>query len=148
MRQQANRCAQEVLDVVPSVMRFIGAQMRGRRADVSVPQFRSMLFIARHPAPALRDVAGHLGLTPPTTSKLIDVLERRSLVRRGPSGEDRRRLTLSLTAAGQRVLQGVMRGARDQLAARMDSLPPRELRVVITSMSVLKKSFALSAASG
>ena len=147
MRQQANRCAREVLDVVPSVMRFIRAEMRSRRADLSVPQFRSLAYISRHDAAALRDLAGHLGLTPPSASKLVDVLERRSLVKRGPSGRDRRRLTLSLTPAGRRVLQGAVSSAKEQLAARMEALPPRELEVVMVSMSVLKKSFALSAPS-
>ena len=144
MKQQATMCAREVLDVVPSVMRFIRAEMRGRRADLSVPQFRSLLYIARHDGCALRDLVGHLGLTAPSTSKMIDILERRSLVRRRPSTEDRRKLTLALTPAGGKVLRQALEGAQEQLAARMGALAAGDLRVVMAPMSVLKKSFAPS----
>jgi len=143
--KQADQCAQEVLDVVPSVMHFIRAEMRGRRAGLSMAQFRSLLYIARHADAALRDLSGHLGLTAPSTSKLVDVLEERSLVTRGPSGSDRRRLTLSLTASGRRVLRGAMESAREQLAVRMQRLPPRDLHVVLASMAVLRKSFSAAA---
>jgi DNA-binding MarR family transcriptional regulator len=141
MKQQANQCAREVLDVVPSVMRFIRAEMRSRRAELSVPQFRSLLYIARHDGCPLCDLAGHLGLTAPSTSKLIDVLERRSLVRRTPSMEDRRKLTLALTPAGERARSQAFEGAQEQLAARMGALTPADLQMVIASMSVLKRSF-------
>ena len=142
--KQADQCAQEVLDVVPSVMHFIRAQMRGRRADLSVAQFRSLLYIARNDHPALRDLSGHLGLTAPSTSKLVDVLEKRSLAARGPSGGDRRRLTLALTAAGRRLLRESMESAREQLAGRMKRLPSKDLQVVLASMAVLRKSFGIA----
>ncbi|HUJ75122.1 MAG TPA: MarR family transcriptional regulator [bacterium] len=140
--KQADRCAQEVLDVVPSVMRFIRAQMRGRRADLSVAQFRCLLYVARNDDASLGAVAAHLGLTAPSTSKLVDVLERRALLARGPSGADRRRLTLSLTSAGRRVLRQAMEKAKEQLAVRMQPLATSDLQTVMASMAVLRRSFA------
>lgn len=146
MKQQAAMCAREVLEVVPSVMRFIRAEMRSRRADLSVPQFRSLLYIGRHDGCPLHELAGHLGLTAPSASKLIDILERRSLVKRRPSTEDRRRLTLALTPAGEKARSQALDGALEQLAARMGALAPEELQLVISSMSVLKRSFTASTA--
>ena len=38
----------QVLEVVPTVMRFIRTQMRSHRSlDLSVPQFRALVFIER-----------------------------------------------------------------------------------------------------
>ncbi|HET6449953.1 MAG TPA: MarR family transcriptional regulator [Spirochaetia bacterium] len=134
-------CAQAVLDVVPSVMRFIRAEMRGSRADLSVPQFRSLLYIARHEGASLREVAAHLGLTPPSASKMIDGLQRRTLVRRRSSTEDRRRITLGLTPSGAAQLRQSMAAARRKLAGRLGDLAPEELETVTAAMRILHLSF-------
>lgn len=134
------QCAQAVLDVVPSVMRFIRAEMRGQRADLSVPQFRSLMFIAKHEGSSLQEVALHLGLAP-STSKLIDVLERRSLVKRRPSTEDRRRITLGLTPAGSSLRRQALAEARNKLSRRMVEMAPEELEAVTAAMSVLGRAF-------
>ncbi len=137
----AETCASAVLDVVPTVMRAIRAEMRGQRSDLSVPQFRSLMFIARHGGPSLLEVAQHLGLTAPSTSKLIDLLEKRSLVTRRASTEDRRRITLGLTAAGSALRRQALSEAQRKLSARMAELAPSELDAVARAMSVLQRSF-------
>ena len=141
MTSPAPVCAQAVLETVPAVMRFLRSEMRGQRADLSVPQFRSLMFIARNDGSSLQEVARHLGLTPPSTSKLIDVLERRSLVKRGPSGFDRRRITLGLTAAGSALRRQALAQAQRSLAARLETLAAAELETVTAAMAVLEKTF-------
>jgi len=141
MKQPVAAGAQAVLDVVPAVMRFIRAEMRSQRADLSVPQFRSLMYIAKNEGASLRDVARHLGLTSPSTSKLIDVLERRSLVTRRPCAEDRRRITLGLTPAGSAMRRLALEETQKKLAARMGPLAPSELETVTEAMSVLRRSF-------
>ncbi|MGA2378038.1 MAG: MarR family transcriptional regulator, partial [Spirochaetia bacterium] len=67
MTRKEDECAREVLDVVPSVMRFIRTEMRSHRAlDLTVPQFRSLVIIERAAGTSLTGVAEHLGLTPPS----------------------------------------------------------------------------------
>ena len=51
-------------------------------ADLSVPQFRTLLFLRRHPGASLSEVAEHIGLTLPSISKMIDRLEARDLLAR------------------------------------------------------------------
>jgi DNA-binding MarR family transcriptional regulator len=134
-------CAQAVLEAVPAVMRFIRSEMRSQRADLSVPQFRALMFIAKNEGSSLQDVARHLGLRPPSTSKLIDVLERRALVTRRPSREDRRRITLGLTSSGSALRRQALAQAQRSLAARLDARASSELRVVMEAMSVLGRTF-------
>jgi DNA-binding MarR family transcriptional regulator len=74
-------CAREILDVKPVVMRFIRAEMRRHRAPgLSVPQFRTLVFIERSEGSSLGTVAEHLGLTPPSACKLVDGLRERRLI--------------------------------------------------------------------
>ncbi len=82
----ADVCAEEVLEVVPSVMRFIRGEMRGsRRPDLSVPQFRALGHLRRNAGTSLSALAEYLGLTAASTSTLVDGLVRRQMVSREPS---------------------------------------------------------------
>jgi MarR family len=75
-------CGREVMETVPSVMRFICMEMRSRRAPMfSVPQFRVLTFLNCRPGAPLSSVAAHLGVTRSTASAMVDRLVRRVLVR-------------------------------------------------------------------
>src|SRR5512136_939151 len=106
MMTSPETCAQEILEVVPLVMRTIRAEMRRHRtADLSVPQFRTLAFIDRNVDASLSDVAEHIGLTLPSMSKIVDGLVTRKLVTRQTAAEDRRRMMLALTTRGRSALQ-------------------------------------------
>src|SRR5213593_56534 len=92
----ADRCAREILETVPLVMRVVRGEMRRQGAHlVSVPQFRALAFVERHPGASLAGVAEHLGVTAPTASTIVDRLVRRRLVGRVPDPAERRRVVLS-----------------------------------------------------
>lgn len=142
VKKREDVCAREVLDVVPSVMRFIRAEMRGHRGpDLSVPQFRSLGFIERVAGTSLGGLAEHLGLTAPSASALIDGLSHRGLVRRLESPGDRRRLTLEITAEGSRVLASARDETQRSLSDRLAVLEGDELSEVTRAMSVLRRVF-------
>src|SRR5512136_2172583 len=106
MTASPDACAQEILEVVPAVMRAIRAEMRRHRmADLSVPQFRTLAFVDRNVDASLSDVAEHIGLTLPSMSKIVDGLVSRKLVTRQTHPTDRRRMTLTLTTRGQTALE-------------------------------------------
>ena len=102
MPATSQHCAREILDVTPKIIQAIRTQMRGQRQhDLSVPQFRTLAFLSRHPGSSLSAAAEHIGLTLPTMSVLIEGLVQRALVDRTPDARDRRRVLLTLTPAGQ-----------------------------------------------
>jgi DNA-binding MarR family transcriptional regulator len=138
-------CAREILDVIPTVMRFIRAEMKSHRAaDLSVPQFRALLRISRSPGTSLGDVAGHLGLTPATTSTLVDGLVRRALVTRSAAAEDRRRITLDLTREGRAAVDSTTRETQKAIAAVISGLGEPEVRRVRRAMQPLRTVFAVA----
>jgi len=143
MGREEDECAQEVLDVVPSVMRFIRAEMRRHRAlGLSIPQFRTLVFIERTNGTSLGSVAEHLGLTPPSACKIVDGLQERALITRAVAPEDRRRLTLQITPGGKHAVTEARRETQRSLARILVEVGPRDLAGVTQSMEVLRNAFA------
>ncbi len=81
--ENLDECARQLLETIPQIMRFIRAEMRSHRGhDLSVPQFRTLTFIHRNPEVSLSHLADHLGLTLPSTSKLVDGLVNQKIITR------------------------------------------------------------------
>jgi DNA-binding MarR family transcriptional regulator len=139
----AEDCAQAVLDTVPVVMRSIRGELRSHRnQDLSVPQFRILIYINNHPDASISAVAEHIGLTLPTLSKMIDLLVARQWVTRVPCSEDRRRMQLGLTERGLKMLQEAQQSTRHHLALCLAGLAPEQLDQVIHSMQLLQGTFS------
>jgi DNA-binding MarR family transcriptional regulator len=84
--------------------------------DLSVIQTR-LLGVLRDREPTMQELGRFLGLDKSSISGLVDRAERRGLVRRTPSVEDRRAVRVSLTDAG-RTLGGQ---AAVEFGARVDA---------------------------
>jgi DNA-binding MarR family transcriptional regulator len=138
-----DECAHEVLDVVPLVMRAIRAEFRSHRAaDLTVPQFRVLVFLKNNPGVSLTEVSEHLGLTPPSTSKLIDGLVERQLVLRHTCAEDRRKVNLTLTDGGASLLAASYQETRARFEERLSALPETDRAIVIQAMQALRSVFS------
>lgn len=143
MNVPSDMIAREVLDVVPAIMRTIRAEMRSRRgADMSVVQFRALLFLNRNPGASLSTVAEHLGLTSPTVCKMIDGMVSHHLVTRMPSSADRRKVILTLTAGGQTILEKARNGTQARLMDVLAGLSPEDREAVHQVMQLLQTLFS------
>ena len=138
MTTSPDACAQEILDVVPIVMRSIRAELRRHRtADLSIPQFRTLAFIDRNADASLSDVAEHIGLTLPSMSKIVEGLVVRKFVTRQTARDDRRRMTLALTARGLTALQASRDATRACLAEDLAGLTERQRETITQAMEIL-----------
>ena len=117
-----------ILETIPPAMRAIREQMRsGRAASLSVAQFRLLLFVRRHPGTSLSPLAEHLGTTLPAASQLVERLVRAGLVTRAQHPEERRRVELRLTDAGDATLAECDARTRSWLCERLSGLDETEL---------------------
>jgi DNA-binding MarR family transcriptional regulator len=134
--------ARELLDVVPVIMRTIRTEMRSHRSnELTVPLFRSLMFLERHPGVSLLDLAGHLGLTSPSVCKIVDGLVDHSLVKRQHSNTDRRKITLALTQAGQEVLDEARTSAQARLADLLVPLSTQQCKTVFQALQIIQPLF-------
>jgi DNA-binding MarR family transcriptional regulator len=79
---------------------------KGRLEHLTPAQAKSLLFInyTRKDAITIGNIARYLTCTPATASGVIDSLERKKLIIRSRDPEDRRRVHITLTPEGERVV--------------------------------------------
>jgi DNA-binding MarR family transcriptional regulator len=131
-----------MLDGLPPVMWFIRRNMRQQRiGGLSVPQFRTLCLLARIPTASLTDVAEHLGSSQPSASRLVSGLVVRGLIKRNECADDRRQVTLVLTAKGKDVQAKSHRASQQRLGEEIAHLPEDKRRAIISAMEILLDVF-------
>ncbi len=137
----ASACAEQVLDITPWIMHRIRGEMASRTmSGLTLPQFRILTYLRRHPRASLNEIAEHLGLTPPTVSKLVQKLVTQNVISRR-AGTDRRRVSLSLTQLGTTALAKARLETRRQLADSLRSLPTKDLATLSAGLRMLRQAF-------
>jgi len=74
-------------------------------------------------------------------SRLVDGLVRRGLLARDNSENDRRKVTLRLTARGQDMIRAARKWTEQRLAGVLESLPKNQRAEIAGAMTVLKSVF-------
>src|SRR5438093_7455330 len=100
-------------------------------------QVSLLVQIKYHPGIGIRELATLERISVPGMSKFISRLEEAGLVQRAPVEGDQRRVGLTLTAAGQKVLRSVKSKRTAWLSARLRELDPDELEAIDTAIQPL-----------
>jgi len=142
---RVDECAGVVMETVPLLMRVI-RRGNGQMTGLSMPQFRALRILHRHPGLSLSALAEKLDLTLASASKLIDVLVKHSLVERIYSLSDRRRVELRLSAQGRDVLASMWQAAHARLTDALGQLNDDDRALVIQAMRALQTALAVETA--
>src|SRR5580765_6427112 len=100
-------------------------------------QVSLLVQIKRHPGIGIRELAALERISVPGMSKFVSRLEEAGLVQRAPVEGDQRRVGLTLTAAGQKVLRSVKSKRTAWLASRLRDLDPDELEAIDAAIEPL-----------
>jgi DNA-binding MarR family transcriptional regulator len=100
-------------------------------------QVSLLVQIKYHPGIGIRELAALERISVPGMSKFISRLEAAGLVQRAPVAGDQRRVGLTLTAAGQKVLRSVKSKRTAWLSARLRELNPDELDAIDAAIGPL-----------
>ena len=93
--------------------------------------------IKTRPGIGMRELASVERMSVPGMSKFISRLEEAGLVQRAAVAGDQRRVGLSLTAAGHKVLRSVKSKRTAWLASRLRDLDPDELEAIDAAIEPL-----------
>jgi DNA-binding MarR family transcriptional regulator len=138
----ADSCAALLLETAPRVLRAVRMAIATAEAPaLTIPQFRTLHFIQDHPGASLSETADFLGLTLPSTSKLVDQLVRRGVLARVDAADDRRRIILRITASGDALLSSAQSLVRQHLAGMLSRLGAVELAALHNTLGLLQESF-------
>jgi DNA-binding MarR family transcriptional regulator len=108
-----------IVDALLSASRAMVAlaarSLAGVDAEVTLPQYRTLVVLAARGPQRAVDVAAELGVNPSTGTRMCDRLVRKGLVRRTRPSTDRRVVRLTLTKAGRDLVQQVTDRRREEL---------------------------------
>jgi len=134
-----------VIEDIPLLMQLLRTKFREKRvADLSLAQFRILVFVDANPEASLSEAAGHIGLSLPSMSRLVDSLVKHNLLRRHVHDSDRRRICLALTGRGKRELDKAYQHTQSFFTGKFAELSDSERTQLAASMNLLKKLFALN----
>ena len=130
-----------IADRLRPVLLRVGRELRREAREVGVSPEQVSLLVAIKYAPGIgvRDLAASERISAPAMSNHVDRLERDGLVTRTPSDSDRRRVGLTLTEEGQRVLRRVRSRRTAWLVSRLGKLSDDELASVEASVEPLSR---------
>jgi DNA-binding MarR family transcriptional regulator len=87
-----------------AVRRARGARARDPDSGLTLSQYGLLEPLADRADARVSELAEQAGIAPSTASRMLDALERRGIVVRRRSSQDRREVTVALTHKGERVL--------------------------------------------
>jgi DNA-binding MarR family transcriptional regulator len=130
-----------IADRLRPVLLQVGRELRREAREVGISPEQVSLLVAIKYAPGIgvRELAARERVTPPALSNHVDRLERDGLVSRTPSASDRRRVGLTLTDEGQRMLRRVRSRRTAWLATRLRGLSSEELGAVEAAVEPLSR---------
>jgi DNA-binding MarR family transcriptional regulator len=100
-------------------------------------QVALLVQIKFHPGIGIRELARLERISVPGMSKFVSKLEEAGLVQRAPVEGDQRRVGLTLTDAGRKVLRSVKSKRTAWLSARLGQLQPAQLQAIDAAIEPL-----------
>lgn len=131
----------DVANELRPVLLRLARELRRETEQLGVTsrQVTLLWLVKRNPGLPLRALADAEGISAPALSGHVDRLESAGLVARSRSHLDRRRVGLTLTPAGERLLRRVRERRTSWLSARLAGLEPDDLAAVEAAVEPLAR---------
>jgi DNA-binding MarR family transcriptional regulator len=131
----------EVVDAVLAASRVFVAvasnALAGLSPEVTLPQFRALVLLDARGAMTVAELAAELGVAPSTASRMCERLVTKKLVRRTIDRTDRRRMRLTLHAAGHELIAASTKRRKQQIARLIKTIPATERQQLSAALQVL-----------
>lgn len=127
----------DVLVALRRIMRATSLHSRklGKSVGLTVPQLVVIRAIGHEGMPSASEVARAVSLSQATVTTILNRLEERGLLTRERSTQDRRRVILQLTEAGNAALREAPLPLQDTFSGRFDALPPWEQHQIVSALA-------------
>lgn len=122
--------------------------LAGLDPDVTLPQFRTLVLLDAQGPMTVSALADALGVVPSTATRMCDRLVAKELVRRTVDRHNRRQVTITLAAAGRRLITASTRRRRRELARILDALPAGQQKRVAAALRLLVDAAEAAEAAG
>lgn len=140
----SNELAQQILEVVPLIMRIVSADMRQTEQVQSTSHFH-VLWILRHCSMSLSELAEKSSVSLPTMSNSITIMEDRGWVNRVRDEQDRRKVLIEITPSGLDALGQVMLHAQKRVVQLLDGVSAEDQETLSRGLLILRDIFLKAA---
>jgi DNA-binding MarR family transcriptional regulator len=129
----------EIMDNIRRVFQVVNEQSKRveRETGLTGPQVWGIKVIAEHGNIRVSDLAKKMYLHPTTVVGILDRLEKRGLVNRSRSQEDRRVVDVSLTEDGRRLVEKSPEVASNKITHGLEALSVAELTIIYHGLDKL-----------
>lgn len=129
----------EVLVALRRLIRATDLHSRhlNKTVGLTAPQLLLLQTVCRHGEIAIGDIARSMSLSQATVTTIVDRLEARALLQRQRSAEDKRKVYVSLSSAGQQVLNDAPAALHTQLIEKFQYLEKWEQSMILASLQRL-----------
>lgn len=135
-----------VVEQVRGLQRRLGRLLRPTYPDIlknvplTIPQLRSLFFIARKKCTSPGQLAEGLGVSPSAITSVVDCLVRQGLVQRYENPENRRMLCLEVTAQGEALISNLVEVRLTKMNEVLARLSEEEINVLIQALQALVRA--------
>lgn len=134
----------ELVDAVLAASRALVAVAARSLADladdVTLPQYRVVVELARRGPQRIADLAGVLRVEPSTATRMCERLVRKGVVQRRRTSTDRREVRVSLTAHGRRLVEAVTARRRSEIERILRRLPNEDRSPVLAALGAFAEA--------
>jgi DNA-binding MarR family transcriptional regulator len=117
------------------------AQMYTSRHDLTLPAWRSLAVIARYQPLTAKQLANLTSSDAFKVARAIELLVRRGLIRRDIDNDDRRRVSLRLTAHGRKIYKDIERFSTRVERELVAGLEEREIAMLRQTLDKIDQRF-------
>jgi DNA-binding MarR family transcriptional regulator len=128
----------ERIAVAEALYQLVSAVVRQQPRQISLTSASTLATVERTGPRRITDLAAIEGVTQPSMTALVTVLERAGLVERRQDPRDQRVVLVALTAAGTDYLRSRRRAGAEAFARLIDKLPPDETAILLAAAPALQ----------
>jgi DNA-binding MarR family transcriptional regulator len=135
------RAAEALAAAAPLATRWIERLLAHHEPRLTVTQYLALRAIARDGVSGT-ELARRAGVSGPAVSQLLAGLADAGLIQRRVADDDRRRVTLALSPAGERAFTGAEALIAERLQALLDQLPRPEVDALARGLPHVEASLS------
>lgn len=106
-------------------------------ADLTLPQHKTLVVLAEQGPRHLADLAGALGVSPSTATRMCDRLVRKRLITRTRDEVDRREVDLALTAQGKQIVDEIAHKRQTEIRKLVGGVPKEQREPIAEALLVV-----------
>ncbi len=142
MKKAKKELNEKIISLIFEINRLIRKkiQRKIRRGHLSFLELATIHYIKGKGKPIMKNIANHFLVRPSSITPLIDQLVKKKLIRRILSRKDRRKIYLTLTSEGEKMIEKELKKFSLNIKKFLASLKREEKETLIKILEKLNKN--------